>query len=311
MQIVFTCHVETDLKNEKGYSSELPVEEQTFNHITLLSSFLKKLDIPITLAFMVGGICGDRLLEYIVREGIEWPNGSEIAIHYHLVNSQPPSFVDQTTLFNFIQKDLVMNIITRCHHSFVKLLNVKPWSSVLGHWLVHPDIISKIKELGVIVDGSYAPYHTGQRFVVKQPFLINGLIEVPVLSDGLQPLNITTWRAYYVLRWIIKSFYHQNLLVHAFFHSYDLFNFTKCKFSLKREAILLFKKLHELERHKPIILGTLQETKIKPQGSTIRSLPKSQSTLFSTIGTLESRLRFPPMKPNLKRFVDNLRNCFC
>jgi len=303
MQIVFTCHVETDLKNEKGHSSELAVEEQTFNHIPPLSSFLKRLNMPVTLAFMVGGICGGRLLEYIVREGIEWPNGSEIAIHYHLVNSQPPSFVDQTTLFNFIQKDSVMNIIAKCHQSFVKLLNVKPWSSVLGHWLIHPDIINKIKELGVLVDGSYTPYHTGQRFVVKQPFLINGLIEVPVLSDSLQPLNITTWRAYYVLRWIVKKFYHQNLLVHAFFHSYDLFNFNRCKFSLKREAVLLFKKLHELERHKPITLGTLQETKIEPQGLTIISLPKNQRMLLSMISALECRFHSPEKRLNLKRFV--------
>ena len=79
-------------------------------------------------------------------------------------------------------------------------------------------------QLGIRKDGSFV----SPQKIIARPFLVDNILEVPVVSFNGQPVNpLTRLSHFFLLKKIIKSHYQDNLILHIGFHSYDFFNFGR------------------------------------------------------------------------------------
>lgn len=204
MKIILTCHTEYDLNSEEG--------NFTFKHISVLFKFFDIVKVPVTLSLMVGGPVGDKLLKFV--ENIKFPFGSEKSIHYHGDNTN--------------EKE-----ITDCFNAFEQIIKTEPSSFVFGKWLINNNAFPLLYKLGIRTDGS----GTGN-FIIKSPFYIKNILEVPVICDGENPANpFSRLSNFFLIRKIIKKYYQENFILHIGFHSYDLFRFNR------RPRLRLIKKI--------------------------------------------------------------------
>lgn len=219
MKIIFTCHTEYDLKNKFGPTQKNKREEQSFDHISPLIKFIESLKIPITFSLMVGGAVGDNLLRLIKERNIRIPNYCEKSIHYHA------EIFDRLWKFD---KHLTEKEIINYFRIFQKTLGENPTSVVFGKWLINKEHFSVLRGLGIKVDGSGIGKLLGERFIIKAPFYLNDILEVPVVCDGENPANpFTRLSNFFLIRKIIKEHHQENLILHIAFHSYDFFRFRR------------------------------------------------------------------------------------
>lgn len=222
MKIVFNCHTEYDLNNK-----------ESFSHLPILLDWLKLLDIPITFSLAVGGIFRNNLLRFIKDKKIEFSKESEIAIHFHLEKEQYQDYFNQ----------------------FQEILGLRPKTMVFGKWKIDKAAMNSLKQLGIKKDGSFVEPEK----VIGQPFLINNILEIPVVSFKGKPVNpFTKLSHFFLLRKIIKKHYNKNLILHIGFHSYDLFRFNQ-KPKLRLIKKIIFKNLLNLIKKHNLEIANLEK----------------------------------------------------
>jgi len=236
MFMILTCHTEVDRANQYGNAKENPVEKQSFNHIPVLLSFLAKYEIPITFSLMVGGQAGTRLLKFI-SEGVKFPLKSELSVHFHFEEYNESERIWESG-------EITERKIVDSYKAFYEILGFRPISAVFGHWVIDEGALKLMKEIGVKVDGSYAPYRHNENFILKNPFRWEDILEVPVVSNGKYPLN--PFRSPYhlvLLKQIIKHYHAKEIVLHIGFHSYDFFNFNSDKVNIRSESLRIFEEI--------------------------------------------------------------------
>ena len=237
MFMILTCHTEVDRTNQYGNAKEIPVEKQSFNHIPVLLSFLVKYEIPITFSLMVGGQAGTRLLKFI-SEGVKFPLKSELSVHFHFEEYNESERIWESG-------EITEWKIVDSYKAFCEILGLRPISAVFAHWVIDERALKLMKEIGVTVDGSYAPYRHNENFILKNPFRWEDiLLEVPVVSDGKYPLNPFQSPYHLVLlKQIIKHYHAKEVMLHLGFHSYDFFNFNRNKVSIRSKSLRIFEEI--------------------------------------------------------------------
>lgn len=214
MKIVFNCHTEYDLKNKFGPALKNKREEQSFNHVFPLIKFIGSLKIPVTFSLMVGGGTGDNLLKFIKKRNIQIPNYCEKSIHYHA-----EIFDELWKVKKYLDEKETINYF----RDFQEIFGESPTSVVFGKWLINQEVFSVLQKLGIKVDGSWIG-----KFIIKSPFYLNNILEVPVVCDGKDPANpLTRLSDFFLIRKIIKNYHRENFILHIAFHSYDFFQFNK------------------------------------------------------------------------------------
>jgi len=222
MKVIFNCHTEYDLNNK-----------ESFSHLPVLLNWLELLNIPMTFSLAVGGIFRDNLLKFIKDKKIEFSKKSEIAIHFHLEKEQYQDYFNR----------------------FQKILGLHPKTMVFGKWKIDYDSLRFLSELGIEKDGSLIESDK----VIRAPFLIEGILEVPVVSFKGKPVNpFTQLSHFFLLRRIIKKYHTKNLICQIGFHSYDFFRFNqKPKFRLIKKII--FKNILKMIKQYNLEITTLSE----------------------------------------------------
>ncbi len=216
MRIIFVCHTEYDLNNHRA-----------FEHLSILFDFVRSLDIPITFALMVGKEVGDSLLKFLVKKRVSIPKNCEISIHFHQNGASVGDYL----------------------HLFEKFLATSPNSIVFGKWQISNKQFLQLAPLGIKRDASWIPKMHNENYIIKAPFYLSDILEVPSSADGQNPLNpFSRLSHFFLLRQIIKKHHQDNLLLQIAFHSYDLFSFggqprlrwlKKCQF---KHLLKLIKK---------------------------------------------------------------------
>lgn len=247
MKIVFNCHVEYDLKNQFGWAKAINSEKQSFVHLSLLLDWLSSLKMPITFSLAVGGPVKDRLLKYIQEKGVKISPQSELAIHYHSEQFkenhwQANSFLNQSAYADYYQQ-------------FKEIFGLGPKSMVFGKWQIDYSAMNFLWQIGIKKDGSFV----NPQKIITQPFLIDNILEVPVVSFQGQPVNpLTRLSHFFLLRKIIKKYYSKNLILHLGFHSYDFFSF-KGQPQLRLIKKIIFKNILKLIRQYNLEITTLSK----------------------------------------------------
>jgi len=236
MRLVVSCHVEPDKVNPSGCPSvKLEEPQQSYKHIPYLLSFLQKVGLPMTLCLMVGGRASVRLLEVIAQNKANLLPSSELAVHFHF-----EEYDDSRRQWETTKPDRAS--MKKYCDLFAEKLSAIPTTTVFHHWLVDEEAIKMAEEVGIAVDGSYAPYRQGERFMIKSPFRWGGILEVPVASDGNLPLNpfVSPYHKR-ILERLITKYRLDDVVLHFAFHSYDIYDFNQG--NIITEAEEFWKKL--------------------------------------------------------------------
>ncbi len=139
---------------------------------------------------------------------------------------------------------------------FNQIIKAGPTSIVFGKWLIKEEFFPVLQRLGIKTDGSW----TG-KFIIKAPFYLNNILEVPVVCDGEKPANpFTRLSNFFLIRKIIKKYHKENLILHIAFHSYDFFRFNKNP-KLRLIKKLIFKNILKLARKHKLEIINLSEIK--------------------------------------------------
>ncbi len=182
---------------------------------------------------MVGGQADKRLLEF-VSEGVKFPSGSELSIHFHFEKYNENKGIWENTEPNIDE-------IKNYYDVYREIMKIKPNSVVFGHYIVNKEALNCVYELDIKVDGSFAPYEQNDQFIIKNPFKWDRMLEVPVISDGKYPLRaFKSIHHFELIKQIIKLHHAENIVIHIGFHSYDFFDFTDGKLNIKNENLTAF-----------------------------------------------------------------------
>ncbi len=236
MKIVFNCHIEYDLKNQFGWAKEIDSKKQSFVHLPILLDWLNSLKIPLTFALAVGGPFKERLLKEIKNNKVKFPSSSEVAIHYHCERFkngqwQAAGFLKQSNYLNYFQK-------------FEEVFDFKPKSLVFGKWQIDYSAMGFLSKLGINRGGSFVD----SKKVIAKPFLIDNILEVPLVSFKGEPVNpLTRLSHFFLLKKIIKKYHQRNLVLQIGLHSYDFFRFSQGP-GLRLIKKVIFKNLLKLIR---------------------------------------------------------------
>ncbi|OGE80354.1 MAG: hypothetical protein A2826_02770 [Candidatus Doudnabacteria bacterium RIFCSPHIGHO2_01_FULL_43_23] len=215
MKLVIVCHLENDLSNESGIAKKLPQEKQSFAHIPMILEWFSGMNIPLTLAVMVGGQTGTKLLESQSLKAISKNDNLDIGIHYHAEKFIQGSWIYQTPL----NEQEYRNYFAK----FENVVGISPKSAVFGKWKIDPKAYPVFKALNITHDGSKIP----EKGIISIPSLVQGIIEVPSVSYDGRPVNpLTRISDFFLMKKILQEHYAENLLLHLAFHSYDLFSFS-------------------------------------------------------------------------------------
>lgn len=240
MDVILVVHVEEDPLNEKGARFQLPVGDQSLRHVAASIKALRYevREVPLNIALKYGGSIGDRLVKSRLLEIL--PQDWEIELHPHGEVLTPEGWIEGPCSPEVIKQGL---------RDVSEALGVEPRGLVFGDWLITEEGLRAALEVGVSHDASYTPYRFNESFVVKPPFNLYGLVEVPTTSDGKYPLNpLVDPRTVYLAEYIVKEAEHKaaNCLLHFFFHSYDLFSFYRDGYKLRMNRLKLLRKLLNL-----------------------------------------------------------------
>jgi hypothetical protein len=235
MYLILTCHVEVDRANQYGDAKRINLKAQSLSHVSYFLSLLSKYDIPITLSLTVGGQAGKNLLKLVSKEMLS--SNFELSIHFHFEKYDESKG-------KWIPGKITEEKIKNRYEAFYRILGFYPTSAVFGHWIINGEILKWIRNLGLKVDGSYVPYRHNDRFVIKNPFKWEGILEVPVTSDGKYPLNPFTCSYHFdVVKHLIRRCHDKDVVLHLGFHSYDFFDFSDGKPQIRNVTVKILESL--------------------------------------------------------------------
>lgn len=217
MDAVFIVHVEEDLVNERGPRSRLRVDEQSFQHVAqaleVLSGVFKGLVVNVAVKY--GGSVGDRLLRSNLLDMLR--SGWEVILHPH-----GEVYVDGS----WTEGPCGPGVVEEGLKALKDVLGVEVRGIVFGDWLITEEGLRAAREMGVSHDASYTPYRFNERFILKPPFILGGVVEVPVAADGLYPINPLLSYVHLLMMHSLARMAHKGRgLIHISIHSYDLFSF--------------------------------------------------------------------------------------
>lgn len=254
MKIIFNCHTEYDLENKFGKALRNLQENQSYNHLPLLFRWINDLKIPMNYALGVGGPFGINLIEFLKDKKFIFNELNELGIHFHAED-----YADKIWQF---KKFLTKEDYKYYYDKFSELLNHNPNYTVFGKWYLDKNNFEFLKYLGIAKDASWIDSKT----IIKSPFFINEILEIPVLSYGGRHLNpFTKLSHFFILRKIIKEYNKENLIIQIGFHSYDLFDFSGNP-KLRLTKKIIFKNILKLARKfniEIINLSQLQKNNFK------------------------------------------------
>jgi len=240
MKIIFNCHTEYDLKNQFGSA-----KKTTFNHLPILLNWFASFNIPITFSVAVGGPFKDHLLNDIRQRKIKFPLSSEIAIHFHSERFQN----NRWEFHGFLKESAYLKYFKK----FETVFGLRPSSLVFGKWKIDKASMDFLGRLGIKRDSSFI---SPQKIIAK-PFLINNVLEIPVVSFKDQSINpLTRLSHFFLLRKIVKKYHQENLICQIGFHSYDLFRFNQIS-RLRLIKKIIFKNLLKLIKKYNLEITTL------------------------------------------------------
>lgn len=273
MKITFVCHIEYDLKNSFGEAKKIASSEQSFYHLPILFDFIRGLKIPVTLSFMVGGFVDSGLLKFLRINKNKIPEFCEKGIHYH-----QKEFTDGR-LEDLTQEDLFYYF-----KLFEESFKEKPKSVVFGKWRLKENQLPFLAEFGIKCDGSWVPNFHNEEYIIRPPFYLGDILEIPPVADGRKAINpFTRLSHYFLLRRIIKKNFRRNFVLHIAFHSYDLFNFKGTRPRIRFIKEFIFKDILKLIKKynlKILNLSDIQEG----EGEGLKAFPRPfLSKIFNTI----------------------------
>lgn len=247
MKIIFNCHTEYDLENQFGRVKGINSSEQSFKHLPILLNWLNFLKIPMTFSIAVGGPFQKCLLNYIQGRKIIFPLYSDLGIHYHSEKFKN----SQWQFTGFLKKSEYSGYF----QLFEKVFGSKPKTMVFGKWQIDKSVMNFLWQLGIEKDGSFVDTQK----VIAQPFFIDNVLEIPVISFDGQPVNpLTRLSHFFLLRKIIKKYHPENLILQISFHSYDFFKFNQ-KPKLRLIKKIIFKNLLKIIRRYNLEITTLSK----------------------------------------------------
>ena len=237
MKLVVVCHLENDIANKSGFAKNLPQERQTFQHVPMLLEWFSEIDIPITIAVMVGGQTGGKLLQNRALQNQSQRDNFEFGIHYHA-----EKFVDGRWTY---EEPLSENEYLSYFSEFKKVFNITPSSIVFGKWKIDKKSFPLLKNLGITHDGSKIL----ENGIIEKPKNEDGLISVPSISYQGRPVNpLTRFSDFLIMKRILTRQGNDNILVHFAFHSYDFFSFSSGAPKWRSIKKKIFLKLISLAR---------------------------------------------------------------
>jgi len=237
MYLVLTCHVEVDRANQYGDTKRIDLKAQSLRHVSCFLPLLSKYNVPMTLSLTVGGQAEKNLLKLISKEKEMLPSNFELSIHFHFEEYDESKGA-------WIAGTVTEEKIKDSYEAFYRILGFNPTSAVFGHWAINGEILKWMRNLGLKVDGSYVPYRHNDKFVIKNPFKWEGILEVPVTSNGKYPLNPFIYSYHFdLIKHLIQDYHDKDIVLHLGFHSYDFFDFSGGKPKIRDEAMKILEKL--------------------------------------------------------------------